>query len=180
MKRLLLLLILVSTFPVSAEIEKLGRPCETGLCLYWWPKLAPVEGWHHEPEPSQHYGANALAPEGSTFMDAETVMYAKASYKPRVPETKSLDALIENDKKEFLANVPGVVIAAAKPLTTGDGKKLKSVTFFPTAQGNWERVSYGEEGEFYLLFTISSRTKAGYERALPAYEEMIRGYKEKL
>jgi hypothetical protein len=180
MKRLLLLLILAGTFPVNAEIEKFGRPCETGLCLYWRPKLAPVEGWHHEPGPSQQYGANALAPDGSTFMDAETVMYAKAFYKPRITETKSLEALIENDKRGFLANVPGVVIANTKPLSTGDGKKLKSVTFFPTSQGNWERVSYGEEGEFYLLFTVSSRTKAGYEKALPAYEAMIRGYKERL
>lgn len=180
MKRLLLLLIVAGAFPVSAEIEKLGRPCETGVCLYWRPTLAPVQGWHHEPGPSQQYGVNALAPDGSTFMDAETVMYAKASYKQRSPETKTLEALIENDKKEFVANVPGVAIADAQPLTTGDGQKLKSVTFFPTAQGNWERVSYGEEGEFYLLFTISSRTKGGYERALPAYEAMIRGYKEKL
>lgn len=179
MKRALLLLILSATLPVSAEIEKLGHACETGICLYWWPKLVPIDGWHHEPGPSQKYGANALAPDGSTFIDAETVMYAKATYKPRVPEIKSLEALIENDKKDFAANVPRVVIADAKSLITGDGKKLNSVTFFPGAQGNWERVSYGEEGEFYLLFTISSRTKDGYEKALPAYEAMIRGYKEK-
>jgi hypothetical protein len=64
-------------------------------------------------------------------------------------------------------------------LATGDGQKLRSLTFFPQGEGNWERVSFGEEGEYYLMFTISSRTKSGYDMALPLYEAMLRAYKEK-
>jgi hypothetical protein len=75
---------------------------------------------------------------------------------------------------------PGITITETKLIVTADGKKLRSFTFFPTKQGNWERVSYGEEGEFYLVFTISSRTKMAYDRAIAAYESLVSGYREKL
>jgi hypothetical protein len=181
MKRLLLALVLIST-SASAEIEKRAVPCDATerICFYWWPKLPQAAGWHQDLDHSYMYSANALAPEGFTFANAETVIYAKALYKPRSPETKSLGQLVKDDKERFLKDVPGVKIAKAKAIKTADGKDLASFTFFPAGEGNWERVSYGEEGEFYLIFTVSSRTKNGLESALPAYEAMLRGYKEKL
>lgn len=174
------LALLLLSASASAEIEKTAMPCKTGLCLYWWPKLPQVKGWHQDHEQSYNYEANALAPDGFTFSDAETVMYAKAFFKPRIPETKSLEMLIANDKKQFLGETPGIIITKAKEIVISDGRKLRSFTFFPAQQGNWERVSYGEEGEFYLVFTISSRTKAGYDKAVGAYESLVGSYKEKL
>jgi len=181
MKRLLVVLMLFS-FPVFAEIEKRAVPCDATerICFYWWPKLPQAVGWHQDLDHSYMYSANALAPEGFTFANAETVIYAKALYKPRSPETKSLAQLVKDDKERFLKDVPGVKIAEAKTIKTADGQELQSFTFSPASEGNWERVSYGEEGEFYLIFTVSSRTKKGLESALPAYESMLRGYKEKL
>jgi len=180
MKRLLLFVALLGALPVGAEIVKSGTSCQTGICLYWWPKPPAINGWHQEIGPSQHYGANTLAPDGSAFKDAETVMYAKASYKPRASETKSIDALIAKDKHNFTKNVPDIIISEINPLITGDGQKLRSLTFFPASEGNWEQTAYGEEDDFFLIFTISSRTKSAYERSLPAFEEMIHAYKKKL
>ena len=180
MKRLVLLLALLSC-SAYGEMEKFALPCTSSpnICFFWWPKLPAVTGWHHERNQSYNISANALAPDGSTFVDAETVMYAEALYKPRIPDTKSLEVLIDDDKKKFRTSTPGVLISEVAPLTTADGQKLRSLTFFPTAKGNWERVSYGEEGEFYLVFTISSRSKAGYDKAMLAYESLIHAYKEK-
>jgi hypothetical protein len=161
-----------------AEIEKVGQPCETGICLAWWPKLAPAKGWHHEREPSLANGANIQVPDGFTFSNAETVIYAKALYKPRTPETTSLEMLIRNDKERLLSSDPGIAIAEAPPLKTKDGKALKSFTFFPNGEGNWEQVTYGEDGDFYLLFTISSRSHAGFLASLKMYEEYIGRYKD--
>lgn len=163
---------------VYAEIERIAAPGENGLSFYWWPKLAPIKGWHQDREHSFFYGANALAPDGFTFRDAEAVMYARALYKPRSPEIKSLEILIKNDRKDFEANVPGVSIKEVAPISMADGKKIRSFTFFPTKGGNWERVSYGEEGEFFLVFTVSSRSQSGYNAAAIAYETLISGYKK--
>lgn len=174
---ILLGMVLAVSASASAKIKKTAIPCKTGLCLYWWPELAPVQGWHHDQEASLMYGINAEAPDGYTFSNAVAVIYAKAMYKPRVPKTKSLKMLIENDKAEFLSRDPTIQITEVKSLRTADGRVLQSYTFFPKKGGNWEEVSYGEEGDFYLLFVISSQTKSGLEKALKAYKGFINQYK---
>lgn len=171
-----LLLISATAF---AEIEKFAIPGEKGMAFHWWPKLAPVAGWTQDNDFSFKYSINALAPTGASFADSETVMYAKAVYKPRVPDIKSLSALIENDKKDFVTNVPGVATQEAKALVTADGKQVVSLNYSPKGKGNWERVSYLEEGDFYLIFTVSSRTEKGFLATIKAYENLISQYKEK-
>jgi hypothetical protein len=180
--RLVSILFIALLFAVPtarADIEKIAIPGEKGLSFYWWPKLPNVVGWHQDQENSYRYSVNALAPDNATFANAETVMYAKAIFKPRDPEIKSIEMLIARDKKDFLKNVPGVEIREVKSLTTSDGKQFKSFTFFPKDSGNWERVTYGEEGEFFLVFTISSRSKTGYAATENNYEKLIGLYKER-
>ena len=160
------------------EIEKVGQVCEKGVCLAWWPKLEPATGWHHERGPSLQNGVNVQIPDGFTFSNAETVIYAKAAYKPRIPKTTSLEAFIKNDTDEFRKDDPSIAITEVTPLKTKDGKAFESYTFFPKAKGNWEEVSYGEEGEYYLIFTISSRSHAGFLGSLPVFERYIAQYKE--
>jgi hypothetical protein len=173
-------LIVLFSVGMRAEIEKNARVCDTGICFYWWPKLPEVKGWHQDSEQSFNYGANALAPNGSTFVNAKTVMYASASYKPRMPETKSLEMFITDDRNNFLAEDPSMQITEVTEMTTADGKKLRSFTFFPKGKGNWEQVSYAEEGDFYLTFTVSSRSKEGFLKAQDVYRELIAHYKENL
>ena len=151
--------ILLLSVAARAEIEKNAAPCETGFCLYWWPKLPQLKGWHQDKEQSYQNGVNALSPDGSSFADAETVIYANAIYKPRTPKTKSLDMFITDDKKRFFDSDPGVAITEVTELLTGDAKKFRSFTFSPKSKGNWEQVSYGEEGDYYLTFVLSSRSK---------------------
>ena len=169
---------LIASLPLQAEIEKLAIPGDEGMCLYWWPKLPSVKGWHHDREHSLQYSMNALAPDGATFATAEAVIYAQAIYKPRESETKSVQMLIDRDKKDFLAQTLDLAISEVDPLVDGDGGALRSVTRSPRTAGSWELVSYGDEGDFYLIFCVSSRSKTGYEAALPAYRDLIRRYKK--
>jgi hypothetical protein len=174
-----IVVLLVFSVSANAEIERIAVPCEQKICFYWWPKLSPVKGWHHEREYSYKYSANAQAPDGYTFANAESVIYAKALYKPRIPKTASLEMLIKDDKEEFLSRDPNIIISEVEPLKTGDGQTLRSFTFFPKEKGNWEQVSYGEEGDFYLIFTVSSRTKEGFAKVIKDYRQFITQYKEK-
>lgn len=182
MKTAIVILVSIMTLTcinANAEIEKRSVPCKEGLCLFGSPKLVPVEGWHHELEASNAYGINAQAPDGYTFANAEMVIYARALYKPGIPNTKSVDMLIQDDKREFLARDPNIVIVEVEPLKTGDGQSLRSFTFFPKEKGNWEQVSYGEEGDFYLVFSVSCNTKEGFTKALGSYSQFISKYREK-
>jgi len=162
----------------SAEIEKMVSPSDEGLSFYWWPKLAPIKGWHQDREYSYYYAYNAFAPDGFTFKNADTVMYASAVYKPRCPKLKTLAEFIENDRKNNEANEPGISIQEVAPLTTADGQKLRSFTFFPTKGAIWERVSYGEEDDYYLVFTVSSHSQRGYNETVSDYEKLVTGYKK--
>ncbi len=170
-------LLLASTTALP-EIEKVGRVCGSGICPAWWPKLDPLSGWHHEDEASFANSANVQVPDGFTFSNAQTVIYARALYKPRNPETTSLAVLVRDDQGEFLKENPSVEIAKLPPLKTKDGQALETYTFFPKVAGTWEEVSYGEEGDFYLIFTISSRSRAGFVASLPVYERYIAQYKK--
>lgn len=174
----LLMLLAFLSGTVHAEMEKLVVPCEQKVCFHWWPKLPVVEGWHHDREHSLKYSYNAQAPDGSTFGDAETVIYAKALFKPAFPNLKTLEAVVEDDRQKFISSNHGIEVKEAAPLTTGDGKQLKSLTFHSPRQGSWDRVAYGEEGQFYLVFTLSSGSSAGYQKATAAYERFIEHYKE--
>ena len=175
---LLLILFLASSPQMNAEIEKTALVCDTGICMYWWPKLESPKGWHQDQDTSYQIEANAQIPDGFTFSNAETIMYAKALYKPRIPETKSVDALIADDKKEFLLEKPDMVIAESDAMTTADGKKLRSFTFFPKNAGDYEQVAYGEEGDFYLIFTISAKSKRGFDATERTFKELVSHYKE--
>jgi len=180
MKRNILLILLIGlSTPAAAEIYKVAVPDKRcgSICFYWWPVLPEVNGWHQDMPNSYHYSANAQAPNGQSFSNAESVIYAKALYKERMPETKSLSQFIEDDKSQFLKH-SNLAITQLDSLNTADSKEMKSFQFFPKGNGNFERVSYGEEGDYYLVFTLSSRNKEEYQSAMPDYIKFIVQYRE--
>jgi hypothetical protein len=171
-------------FGAAAEIEKVAAPDEGSISFRWWPKVNPPPGWQQDRDASFAHAVSALVPVGRSFADAPTVMYAKAVYKPRIAEVTSLDAMIERDKQAFVKDSPGVVIHPAAALKTADGRTAVSFTFTPGSPAaakagvNWERVSYLEEGEFYLVFTVSSRTQSGFRASAKSYETLVSRYRE--
>ena len=183
MFRSLLLVVAIFTGSVSvasAEIEKIATICGQEICFNWWPMLSEVEGWRHDRAASLSYGINAQVPDGKTFTDAEAVIYANALYKPRKPNTKSLSDLIADDKQQILASTPDIEIAEADALSTQDGQVLESFTHKPRSTGRWERIAYGEEDDFYLIFAVSAKTIQGLEGAMNAYLRFVNQYEKTL
>lgn len=172
-------LFLVLAMPSHAQMEKIVTNCDTGTCDFWWPVLPAVKGWHHDRESSYLYSANAQAPDGKSFKEADAVIYAKAIYKSRVPQFTTLTALIESDLKRFRSAEPDLTITPSESMATADGQQLKTFDFVPGKNGNWERTAYGQEGDFYILFTLSARQQNSFTTALPAYREFINHYLEK-
>src|SRR5882672_8774675 len=133
-----------------ADVEKIATMGQGGIALHWWPKVVVPDGWHHERGPSLQNGFNVLVPNGFDFSNAESVIYASALYKPREPKLKTLQALIDKDRRDFLGKDPTLAAKDADPIKSADGKAMRSVTFLPKGKGNWEQITYGEETEFYL------------------------------
>jgi len=162
---------------VPAEIVRSAKVGSKGIDLYWWPKFAPLKGWEQDKSASEENGINALAPKGYTFSNATVVIYGRACYKPNWGE-KTLSAFIKSDKQESLKQFPGQKLIDAPPITNGNGIKMRSIEFYPSGNGNWERVAYSQEGDFYLVFTLSSRKRSSYNAALPAFVELLKAYKK--
>jgi hypothetical protein len=173
------LLAVLFVTPALGDIEKIATTCGQQICFRWWPTLPTIEGWQQDREHSLHYNFNALAPSGSSFATAETVMYANAVYRPRVPDEKTLAQFIDSDTKKFCDDTPGLKIEETTALKTADGNTARSFLLSPTAKGQWERVSYIEEGEYYMVFVASSRTQTGLRNAAVAFEAMVSRYREK-
>lgn len=167
------LFLLLLTGSASAEIVKYGRPSAKGIDLFWWPKLSPPKGWMQDTPASEENGINVLVPKGASFSNSDVVIYGRACYKPNWDQ-KTLTAFIAYDKKDSMNQFPSQHLTEASQITEGDGVKMRTIEFFPTKKGNWERVAYLEEGQFYVVFTLSSRTKSGYASTLPVFLDLLR------
>jgi len=171
---------------VRAEIIKTAIPncVKDKICFYWWPKLPPLKGWHSDERANyangDGNGINALVPDGSDFVNADTVIYAQAVFKERYeadnPKSRTLEAFVADDRAAIAQDHKDMRIDEAPALTTGDGRKLRSLTYIRA--GELERVSYGEEGGYYLLFVINAHSENGYRTGMAAYETLVHSYRQ--
>lgn len=164
---------IVKTFTVDCAKKE--------LCLYWWPKLPTEMGWHSDIQANYQNRINVLIPDGYNVSNANTIIYGNAIYKPqyfdRATGARTLDRFIEDDKATFLKRYPKIVIRNAESAFTSDGRILRAIEFLQPSENVWERVTYGEEGDYYILFVLTSRSESGYRKALPVYEDIIRRYR---
>jgi hypothetical protein len=175
-----LLVLLAASTPISADIYKLAVPTDQGIQFYWWPIVPSIDGWTHDEGASRAHGVNALVPAGQTFSGAPAIIYARAMYKPRIPEVKSLGQLITDDIATFKQDFPGVAVDKLSAIRDGDGRSHPYYSFNPKGNGSWELVAYGEEGDFYLIFTLSGQSKAARDAARSAFEKLVSRYREHL
>lgn len=176
--QLALLAALATALPAVAEVEKSALSTGDGIQMYWWPKLPALEGWSPDPVASMQYGNNVLAPAGHSFADADAVIFANARYKPRLKDIASLAELIAGDRHDFAERVGGVKVRDAARLQSAYGYALQCLALEPVFPGNWERVCYLEEGEYYLTFTLRARSHEAYVAAARAFETLISRYHE--
>ena len=174
------LALLVLPTATVAEIYKLAVPTDNGLQLYWWPILPVPAGWVHDEDASRSSGVNMLIPLGKTFAGAPAVIYARADYKPRLPDIHSLAEYVANDRTELAKESATTVISKLPDVKTGDGRPLQVISYVIPSRHQWEVAAYGEEGDFFLLITLSASSEAGFNDARTVFYGMLAKYKERL
>jgi len=179
MKGGLLLVAICCAMAVSAraaEVITTKVPTDHGVQLFRWPKLTPPPGWHQDMAQSGAQGVNALAPDGSTFDKADTVIYAKAIYIPGQSRVRDLKQLINEDRDAFRKSDPAVGISQLDTLESRAGLDFQIYSFASPAQPDWEAVAYGEDQDYFFLFVLSSRTEAGFRANLSTFQDLVRSY----
>lgn len=176
----LLSLLMLFAGALHAEAPKPFIPEEPEMKGYWWPVYIDASGKREESFYGLPLGDYPTAANGTLLDDIETVIYARAIFKPRVRTILSLEELIEDDQQQFRRRDPDAVIRAVEPVMTTEGDALRSYLYISQKGNSWEQVSYSEEGQFYLLFTIRSQSQHRYVEDLPSYLNYIRKYRKLL
>lgn len=166
--------------PAAAEIEKFAIPNSAGYRVYWWPRLPPLAGWTHDEPASRAHRINAYVPVGASFGEAPAVLYARALYKAHIPETRTLAELIRADRTSTLRQAPGTQVTPQPALRDGDGHPLTLVAYTPLSEGSHDLVAFGEEGEFFLVFSLSARSAEDLAAARPDFEALLAAYRVRL
>ncbi len=171
-------LLAVGIHSVRAEIIEKDVPCEmdkSGKCHHWWPKISAIEGWHEED--ASEINLATLVQDGFKLENAPVILYANAVHKSNFPDTKSVDDFIAKDRGNSNS-----VTSDEGTMKTGDDQELRVISFFPSKQekeGKWEMVAYGNEGDFYLILAVATKSEADLKKAKDDYKTFVEAYKAK-
>lgn len=169
------LLVLFAT--AAAKIHKEGRMTDHGIHLYWWPELRVPKGWVHDEDDSLDLTSNVLIPKGATFQNAPSLIYARAFYVPDEKKSeRHLRSFIRDDQAPYRRKIKTFRVAEIKPgWKTADGRILR--TFRLSYIGTQEVVCYGSEGDYWLVFVITSKSSSALDRDLPTFREVVEAYR---
>lgn len=168
----------LAAIPARAAIEYVVVDTPKGKVERWWPKVQAPQGWHHDRGNSINYHMNAFAPVGESFASAEAVMYGRAIRTSTDASLRNLEEFMTRERASFLRRSPNYEIRDGKPIVTRGGLSLRTRLFIPKdGQGNWERVAYGEENDFYVLFVASARSKKALDAIAKPFQQMVWQYR---
>jgi hypothetical protein len=179
---------LLAALPPKAEAEieevNLLQP-QRGTFSFFQPKLQIPTGWEGDPYNSQVLRVNVLVRKGEAFRTADAVMHAQA-----VPKASfnSLAELQGSYKERVLCCHPKVLVVRGASISNVTGARVETTRFVPTGKAwsheqekysawNWERHAYAEEGAYWIVFSLSARSKTGYRKADKDFEQLVRNYK---
>lgn len=115
-------------------------------------------------------------PKGQKWATAPTVMYVNPLHGFSAKERK-VSALIADSQKQFLQRSPKGRVTDAGTLPTSVTGKNAIVRYFSEDGGPpHEAVAYVPEKDLVMLIVLSSRTPAGFQKALPAFRELVSFY----
>jgi len=129
------------------------------------------EGWVLDNTSGKGHGLCAVFyKEGESWQSADVVMYANTASK-RVEDHRTLEQLMEYDAAQFKSRAPDIRITSAASIR---GAAVRH--FMPDEYGNHEAVAYIDEEFIVVMLVLSARTKEGFERAYPAFAELVESY----
>ena len=116
-----------------------------------------------------------LYPRGQKFATARAFMYVNPIHlDQRAPRT--LEQVIDGDVAGFVKHYPKGKVTSAPPTMTDKGRPAEVRLFAKDGGSPDEAVSYVMENGLVMLLVLGSRDTKSFERALPAYRELVKGY----
>lgn len=113
-------------------------------------------------------------PEGSTWDDAETIMYPNIATKG--PGQSNLKEFMEYDLSDFREHNPGMTYEDAEDLPMKNNHVAKLRYFYGVNKGSSEAIAYIDEEKIVALIVVSSKSQKGLNDAMPLLRNMLKTY----
>lgn len=117
-----------------------------------------------------------LYPKGQAWHTAPTVMYVSSIHPPKGVR-RTLRQTVEGDVAQFKKKAPRGKVSAQPAIPTAGPTSAEVRWFAPDGGAATEAVAYVPEADVTVLLCLSSRDGAGFQRALPAFQSLVRGYR---
>jgi hypothetical protein len=132
-------------------------------------------GWVVDHETGQRMSTCCVYyPEGSTWNDAETVMYPSIATK--APGQKTLKEFMDYDLADFREHNPEMNFEDGEDIPLKNHRIAKVRYFYNVNQSSSEAVAYVDEEKIIALVVVSSKTKKGLNETIPLLRSALQTY----
>jgi hypothetical protein len=137
---------------------------------------APL-GWVMDNENGKEEGLTAVFyPQGSTWTEAETVMYTTFTNFDST-KNETVKDVIKSDSVNFKLHAPQLKIRKLDPVKIGKHKQALIYSYSGEAEGYYEEVAYIAEKKGTVMIILSSKNKNGCVNNHKSFESLIRSYR---
>jgi hypothetical protein len=156
-----------------------GGQLENGSGIVYGPghmfSVTAPHGWILDNESGKPQGLQAVFyPKGDTYRDSVAFMYANGTAFSAEHPTR--ESVMKYDLDRFRNDSPKVQVKTLPQLRTADGRTAIVRQFQGDKYGNVEVVAYVEEKTAVIMIVLSSRNKARYDQAYPAFVQLVASY----
>jgi mannitol/fructose-specific phosphotransferase system IIA component len=136
--------------------------------------VAAPPGWVTDRETGQKLGVCCVFyPAGSTWDDAETIMYTEIVEKNE--QHANLKAFMAFDIEQFRMNNPELIFEDGDSVHWG--AKTAVVRFFHGInKGSSEAVAYIDEPKIIAVLVMSAKSQKALDNSLPLFRNFVRSY----
>ena len=139
--------------------------------------LKEPDGWVLDTQSGREAAVEAvLYPQGSSWKNSVVVMYARVVQKDETQST--VEKVISEDIADFMKLSKDSTVADSPSLPTRDKRNAIVKVFYDAANKNYESVAFIDNQKVVVVIALSSRTKVEYEKALPAFKQLVASYFE--
>jgi hypothetical protein len=133
------------------------------------------KGWVLDREVGKRFGTCCVYyPQGSTWDNAETVMYPNIATKG--PSQNTLSEFMESDLASFRKHAPEMTYEDAQDIPLQNKRIAKIRIFRGVNRGSSEAVAYVDEEKIIALLVMSSKTTKGFNESMPLFRSAVQSY----
>jgi hypothetical protein len=161
-----------STQSVECKILNRSDSYEKVTVSYWYPEITHPEGWVHSKKESAYSSTYTLIKNS----DESVTISAVARERSDTPGLYTLKMYVDAYVSHFAQPDVGSEVRESESIKTSNGSSMRSIYFRDRKTNNFSLEAFGEEGDYYVMFSIESRDELLIERYKKDFIRTVESY----